>query len=87
MGAGSECQLRHGLEALRSPIGSIHTIDHHKVLGPFLLFRIKTILPQHHRLNPPEGRSPADLGKAMVGLGLEAELLDPQLGVVYTLPR
>ena len=46
---------------------------------------LKTILPQHHRLDPPEGRSPADLGKAMVGLGLEAELLDPQLGVVYTI--
>ncbi len=48
---------------------------------------LKTVLPQHHRLDPPEGRSPADLGKAMVELGLEAELLDPQPGVVYTLPR
>ena len=26
---------------------------------------LKTVLPQHHRLDPPEGRSPADLGKAM----------------------
>ncbi len=48
---------------------------------------LKTILPQHHRLNPPEGRSPADLGKAMVGLGLEAELLDPQPGEVYTISK
>ncbi len=48
---------------------------------------LKTILPQHHRLEPPEGRSPADLGIAMAELGLGSELLDPQLGVVYTLPR
>ncbi len=48
---------------------------------------LKTVLPQHHRLDPPEGRSPADLGKAMAELGLEAELIDPQPGVVYTLSK
>ena len=48
---------------------------------------LKTVLPQHHRLDPPEGRSPADLGKAMADLGLKAELIDPQPGVVYTLSK
>ena len=46
---------------------------------------LKIVMPQHHRLKPPERRSPADLGKAMAELGLKAELLDPQLGSVYTL--
>ncbi len=41
----------------------------------------------HHRVKPPAGRSPADLGKAMAELGLKAELLDPQLGMVYTLTK
>ena len=48
---------------------------------------LKTIMPQHHRLNPPEGRSPADLGKAMAELGLDMELLDPQIGEVYTVSK
>ena len=48
---------------------------------------LKTVLPQHHRLDPPEGRSPADLGKAMADLGLKAKLIDPQPGVVYTLSK
>jgi len=39
---------------------------------------LKTIMPQHHRLNPPERRSPADLGKAMAELRLDMELLDPR---------
>ena len=48
---------------------------------------LKKVFPQHHRLDPPEGRSPADLGKAMADLGLKAELIDPQPGVVYTLSK
>ena len=48
---------------------------------------LKTIMPQHHRLNPPEGRSPADLGKAMAELRLDMELLDPQPGEVYTISK
>ncbi len=48
---------------------------------------LKTVLPQHHRLNPPEGRSPADLGAAMAEMGLEAKLIDPKLGEVYTLSK
>lgn len=48
---------------------------------------LKTVMPLHHRLKPPEGRSPADLGKALAELGVKAELLDPQLGIVYTLTK
>jgi len=48
---------------------------------------LKTVLPLHHRINPPEGHAPADLGQAMADLGLKVELIDPQLGVVYTLSK
>ena len=48
---------------------------------------LKTILPQHHRLDAPSGRTPADLGKEMAKLGLKAELIDPKPGVVYTLSK
>ncbi len=36
---------------------------------------------------PPEGRSPADLGKALAEMGVKAKLIDPQPGVVYTLSK
>ncbi len=48
---------------------------------------LKTVLPLHHSLDSPEGHAPADLGKAMAELGLKAELIDPQPGVVYTLSK
>jgi len=48
---------------------------------------LKTVVPHHHRLDPPPGRTPADLGKAMAALGLKAELIDPKPGVVYTLSK
>jgi len=48
---------------------------------------LKTVLPHHHRLDAPEGRTPADLGQAMAELGLKMELIDPQPGVVYTLSK
>ncbi len=48
---------------------------------------LKTVMPQHHRLKPPEGRSPADLGKALAEMGVKAKLIDPQPGVVYTLSK
>jgi len=48
---------------------------------------LKTVMPLHHRIDAPEGRTPADLGKAMADLGLKAELIDPQPGVVYTLSK
>jgi len=48
---------------------------------------LKTVIPHHHRLEAPEGRTPADLGKAMADLRLTAKLIDPQLGVVYTLSK
>ena len=48
---------------------------------------LKAVIPHHHRLKPPAGRSPADLGKAMAEMGLKAKLIDPQLGMVYTLSK
>ena len=48
---------------------------------------LKTVIPLHHRLKPPEGRSPADLGKALAEMGVKAKLIDPQPGVVYTLSK
>jgi len=48
---------------------------------------LKTVIPLHHRLDAPEGRTPADLGNAMADLGLKAKLIDPQPGVVYTLSK
>jgi L-ascorbate metabolism protein UlaG (beta-lactamase superfamily) len=48
---------------------------------------LKTVIPHHHRLKPPAGRSPADLGKALAAQGLKATLLDPQPGKTYTLSK
>jgi L-ascorbate metabolism protein UlaG (beta-lactamase superfamily) len=48
---------------------------------------LKTVIPLHHRLDAPEGHTPADLGNAMAELGLKAELIDPQPGVIYTLSK
>ena len=48
---------------------------------------LKTVIPHHHRLKPPAGKSPQDLGKAIKALGLKAELLNPQPGQVYTLSK
>ena len=48
---------------------------------------LNTVIPHHHRLDAPDGHTPADLGKAMAELGLKAELIDPQPGVVYTISK
>ena len=48
---------------------------------------LKTIIPHHHRLKPPPGRSPADLGRALAAMGVKAKLLDPEPGKVYTLSK
>jgi len=48
---------------------------------------LKIIIPHHHRIDASEGRTPADLGKAMEDMGLNMELIDPQPGIVYTLSK
>ncbi len=48
---------------------------------------LKTVMPHHHRLKPPAGRSPADLGKAMAEMGVKAKPIDPKPSVVYTLSK
>lgn len=49
--------------------------------------RLKTVIPHHHRVNPPSGKSPEVLAKAMKSLGLAAELLNPEPGKVYMLSK
>ncbi|MFQ5932854.1 MAG: MBL fold metallo-hydrolase [Nitrospiraceae bacterium] len=49
--------------------------------------RLKTVIPHHHRVNPPPGKSPEALAKAMESLGLAAELLNPEPRKVYTLSK
>ncbi len=49
---------------------------------------LKTVMPQHQPLNPREGAAtPADLAEAMASLGLSADLIDPELGTVYSLTK
>ena len=48
---------------------------------------LKTVLPLHHRINAPEGHTPADLRNAIEELGLKVKVIDPQPGVVYTLSK
>ncbi|MFQ5850150.1 MAG: MBL fold metallo-hydrolase [Candidatus Binatia bacterium] len=48
---------------------------------------LKTVIPHHHRLKPPPGKTPQDLGKAMEALGLQAKLLNPKPKQVYTLSK
>ncbi len=48
---------------------------------------LRTVIPHHHRLKPPPGKSPAALAKAMQDLGLAAALLNPEPGKVYTLSK
>jgi len=48
---------------------------------------LKTVLPLHHRINAPEGHTPADLRNAIAELGLKVEVIDPQPGMVYTLSK
>ena len=48
---------------------------------------LKTVIPHHQRVVPPQGRSPDDLAQAMASLGLTAELLNPKPGEIYTLPQ
>ena len=46
---------------------------------------LETVIPHHHRLTPPAGRTPARLGEEMTRLGLAASLLNPEPGRIYNL--
>lgn len=48
---------------------------------------LKTVIPHHHRLKPPAGKSPQDLEKAMKALGLKAKLLNPKPKQQYILSK
>ena len=48
---------------------------------------LKTVIPHHHRLKSPPGKSPQDLDNAMKALGLKAKLLNPKPKQHYTLSK
>ncbi len=48
---------------------------------------LKTVIPHHHRLKPPPGKSPQDLEKAMKALRLKAKLLNPKPKQQYILSK
>lgn len=48
---------------------------------------LKTILPEHQPLEPREGRSGADLASEMAAVGMNAELIYPEPGKVYSLSK
>ncbi len=49
---------------------------------------LKTVIPHHHRLQPPPGApTPAALAAALQASGLPVTMLDPQLGRVYELTK
>jgi len=49
---------------------------------------LKTVIPHHHRLQPPPGApTPADMDKALKGAGLPVTVLNPELKRVYELTR
>ncbi len=49
---------------------------------------LKTVIPHHHRLNPPAGApTPADVDREFKSLGVPVTVLNPELGRAYTLSR
>jgi len=48
---------------------------------------LKTVIPHHHRINAPEGRTPLDVRNEMEKLGLKIELIDPEPLKVYSLSK
>ena len=49
---------------------------------------LKTIIPHHHRLKPPQGApTPADMEKALTLGGVPVRVLSPEVGKVYELTK
>ena len=49
---------------------------------------LKTIIPHHHRLTPPQGApTPADMEKAFKAAGVSVRVLNPELSKVYELTK
>jgi len=48
---------------------------------------LKTVIPHHHRINAPEGRTPLDVRNEMEKLELKIELIDPEPLKVYSLSK
>lgn len=48
---------------------------------------LKTVMPEHQRLDPKAGSTGADLASQMTALGVSASLIDPEPGKVYSLAK
>ena len=68
----------------RDPQDMVHMVRFLQTDNP----NLKTIIPHHHRLKPPQGTpTPADLEKALKAARLSVKVLDPELSKVYELTK
>ena len=72
------------LNANRDPQDMVHMVRLLRTDNP----NLKTIIPHHHRLQPPAGApTPADLGRVLQAAGLPVTVLNPDLKRVYELTK
>ena len=68
----------------RDPADMVHMVRFLQTDNP----NLKTIIPHHHRLKPPQGTpTPADVEKAFKAARLTVKVLDPEMGKVYELTK
>jgi len=68
----------------RDPQDMVHMVRFLQTDNP----NLKTIIPHHHRLKPPQGTpTPADVEKAFKAARLTVKVLDPEMGKVYELTK
>jgi L-ascorbate metabolism protein UlaG (beta-lactamase superfamily) len=68
----------------RDPQDMVHMVRFLQTDNP----NLKTIIPHHHRLKPPQGTpTPADMEKAFKAARLTVKVLDPEMGKVYELTK
>jgi L-ascorbate metabolism protein UlaG (beta-lactamase superfamily) len=68
----------------RDPQDIVHMVRFIRTENP----NLKTIIPHHHRLQPPPGApTPADMENAVKSAGLPVAVLNPELRRVYELTK
>jgi L-ascorbate metabolism protein UlaG (beta-lactamase superfamily) len=68
----------------RDPQDSVHMVRFLRTENP----NLKTVVPHHHRLQPPPGAAtPAAMEQALKAAGLPVTVLSPDLSKVYELTR
>lgn len=68
----------------RDPQDMVHMVRLLRTKNP----NLKTIIPHHHRLQPPPGApTPADLERALKAARLPVKVLNPELSKVYELRK